>query len=156
MTSTTNQGTFDRNVATAKAFFNGFVESDIEAQMDMIADDLEYLPASYNGNVWLGKEEFRQVVQYFIDTFDDIIFTEGLGRTREESCGFFGGSAYPADADPSEISVVGTWTPTHRETGKKIYNKYFCILRFNEAGKINYCSEFFDASGIQVQLEAED
>ena len=87
--------------------------------MDMIADDLEYLPASYNGNVWLGKEEFRQVVQYFIDTFDDIIFTEGLGRTREESCGFFGGSAYPADADPSEISVVGTWTPTHRETGKK-------------------------------------
>ena len=38
--------------------------------------------------------------------------------------------------------------------GKKIYNKYFSIMRFDEAGKINYCSEFFDVSGIQVQLQA--
>ena len=108
-----------------------------------------------NGNVWLGKDEFRQVVQYFFDNFDDIIFREGVGHTSEESCGFFAGSVYPPNEDPNEISIVGTWTPTHRETGKKIYNKYFAIIRFNQAGKIDYCSEFFDASGIQVQLETE-
>ena len=155
MSTSANQAIFDRNVSTAKAFFNGFVERDIEGQMDLIAEDIKYSPASYNGNVWLGKDEFRQVVQYFFDNFDDIIFREGVGRTSEESCGFFAGSVYPPNEDPNEISIVGTWTPTHRETGKKIYNKDFSIMRFDEAGKINHCSEFFDVSGIQVQLQAD-
>ena len=154
MSTAENQATFERNVATIRAFFNGFIEQDLEGQMDLIADDLKYSPASYNGNVWLGKDELRQVLQYFFDNFDDIIFIEGLGRTSEESRGFFGGSGHPPNDDPNEINIIGTWTPTHRETGKKIYNKYFCIAKFNEAGKIDYLSEFFDANGIQVQLES--
>ena len=28
-------------------------------------------------------------------------------------------------------------------------------MRFDEAGKINYCSEFFNVSGIQFQLQAD-
>ena len=73
MSTTENQATFERNVATIKAFFNGFIERDIEGQMDLIADDLEYSPASYNGNVWLGKDELRQVLQYFFSIINQYI-----------------------------------------------------------------------------------
>ena len=44
--------------------------------------------------------------------------------------------------------------PTHVETGKQIFNKYHAVVEFNDAGKIVYVSEFWDASGIQVQLDS--
>jgi len=86
----------------------------------------------------------------------DFYYSTIIHKMRSQSCRIStsGGSSHPPNDDPNEINIIGTWTPTYRETGKKIYNKYFCIAKFNEAGKINYLSEFFDANGIQVQLES--
>ena len=82
------------------------------------------------------------------------VFHEGVGLTTGKSNGFFGGSAYPLNNNPNIVATYGTWTPTHIETGKKIFNKYHSVGEFNDAGKIVYFSEFWDVSGIQVQLES--
>ena len=44
--------------------------------------------------------------------------------------------------------------PIHAETGKQVFNKWHMVIEFNDAGKTVYLSDFFDANGIQVQLEA--
>ena len=147
------QEIFDRNVATIKAVFQGFIDNDLDAQMDLYADDVKLSLAQYNGNVLIDKEGIRETFKFFHDSFKDIIFHEGMGLTREKSNGFFGGSVYPQNDNPNVVAVYGTWTPTHIETGKKIFNKYHTVLEFNEAGKIVYASDFWDVSGIQVQLE---
>ena len=148
------QEIFDRNVATIKAVFQGFIDNDLDAQMDLYADDVKLSLAQYNGNVLIDKEGIREIFKFFHDSFKDIIFHEGMGLTREKSNGFFGGSVYPQNDNPNVVAVYGTWTPTHIETGKKIFSKFHAVLEFNEAGKMIYFCDFFDVNGIQVQLEA--
>ena len=132
----------------------GFADEDLDAQLGLMADDIQWNPAQYNGNVLVNKAGIREAIQWFYDNFKDIVFHEGIGLTREKSNGFFGGSVYPQNDNPNVVAVYGTWTPTHIETGKKIFNKYHTVLEFNDAGKIVYASDFWDVSGIQVQLEA--
>ena len=148
------QEIFDRNVATIKAWMQGMADEDLDAQMDLMADDVQYHPPQYNGSVLLNKEGIREGTQWWYDTFNDVIFHEGIGLTREKSNGFFGGSVYPQNDNPNVVVVYGTWTPIHAETGKQVFNKFHAVLEFNEAGKIIYFCDFFDVNGIQVQLEA--
>ena len=148
------QEIFDRNVATTKAWMQGMTDEDLDAQMDLMADDIQWNPAQYNGNVLVNKEGTGEATKWYHDNFKDIIFHEGMGLTREKSNGFFGGSVYPQNDNPNVVAVYGTWTPTHIETGKKLFSKFHAVLEFNEAGKIIYLSDFFDVNGIQVQLEA--
>ena len=148
------QEIFDRNVATTKAWIQGFADKDLDAQMDLKADDMQWSPPQYNGNVLVNKEGMRETLQWYHDSFKDIIFHEGMGLTREKSNGFFGGSVYPQNDNPNVVAVYGTWTPIHIETGKQVFNKWHGVIEFNEAGKMIYFCDFFDVNGIQVQLEA--
>ena len=148
------QEIFDRNVATTKAWMQGMADEDLDAQMDLMADDVQHHPPHYNGNVLVNKEGIREGTQWWYDTFNDIIFHEGIGLTREKSNGFFGGSVYPQNDNPNVVAVYGTWMPIHVETGKQVFNKWHAVIEFNDAGKIIYLSDFFDFNGIQVQLEA--
>ena len=148
------QEIFDRNVATTKAWIQCFADKDLDTLMDLMADDVQYHPAQYNGNVLVNKEGMREAIQWYYDNFKDIVFHEGIGLTREKSNGFFSGSVYPQNDNPNVVAVYGTWTPTHIETGKKIFSKFHAVLEFNEAGKMIYFCDFFDVNGIQVQLEA--
>ena len=148
------QEIFDRNVATTKAWIQGFADKDLDAQLGLMADDIQWNPAQYNGNVLVNKEGTGEATKWYHDNFKDIIFHEGMGLTREKSNGFFGGSVYPQNDNPNVVAVYGTWTPIHAETGKQVFNKWHGVLEFNEAGKIIYLSDFFDVNGIQVQLEA--
>ena len=43
------QEIFDRNVATTKAWIQGFADKDLDAQMDLKADDMQWSPPQYNG-----------------------------------------------------------------------------------------------------------
>ena len=67
---------------------------------------------------------------------------------------FIGGSDQPQNDNPNVIAAYGTWMPIHRKTGKQVFNQWHMVIEFNEAGKMIYLSDFFDANGIQVQLEA--
>ena len=142
-----------RNLETTKAWMQGMTDEDLDAQLDLMADDAQWNPAQYNGNVLVNKEGTGEALKWYHDNFNDVIFHEGLDLTSKKSDGFFGGSVYPQNDNPNVVAVYGTWTPTHIETGKKIFNKYHTVLEFNDAGKIVYASDFWDVSGIQVQLE---
>jgi len=99
----------------------------------------------------------REAIKTFFDIFDFChpdFFHEGMGLTPEKSNGFFGGSVYPQNDNPNVVAAYGTWMPIHRETGKQVFNKWHMVIEFNEEGKMIYLSDFFDANGIQVQLEA--
>ena len=148
------QEIFDRNVATIKAWMQGFADEDLDAQMDLMADDVQWNPAQYNGNVLVNKEGTGEALKWYHDNFNDVIFHEGLDLTSKKSNGFLGGSVYPQNDNPNVVGVYGTWMPIHMETGKQVFNKWHAVIEFNDAGKIIYLSDFFDFNGIQVQLEA--
>ena len=148
------QNIFARNLATTKAWMQGMTAEDLDAQLDLMADDAQWNPAQYNGNVLVNKEGTGEALKWYHDNFNDVIFHEGLDLTSKKSDGFFGGSVYPQNDNPNVVAVYGTWTPVHAETGKQVFNKWHGVLEFNEAGKIIYLSDFFDVNGIQVQLEA--
>ena len=82
-------------------------------------------------------------------------FQEGVGLPGDDGAGFYAGSYYPDLDNPNAVRVYGTWTPTHKETGKKVSNKWYGLIIFNEDGKISFFSDWFDVNGIQVQIEAE-
>ena len=150
------QEIFDRNVATTKAWIQCWLDEDLDTLMDLKADDMQWKPAQYNGNVLVNKEGMGEAIKDFFDTFDfrfPGVFREGLDLTREKSNGFFGGSVYPQNDNPNVIAAYGTWMPIHKETGKQVFNKWHGILEFNEAGKITSVNEFWNPGGIQVQLE---
>ena len=148
------QEIFAGNLATTKAWMQGMTDEDLDAQLDLMADDAQWNPAQYNGNVLVNKEGTGVALKWYHDKINDVIFHEGLYLTSKKSDGFFGGSVYPQNDNPNVVAVYGTWTPVHAETGKQVFNKWHGVLEFNEAGKIIYLSDFFDVNGIQVQLEA--
>ena len=59
------QEIFDRNAAGVKALFQVFADRNLDARMDLLANDARYSPAQYYGNVLLGKEEMKEVFNFF-------------------------------------------------------------------------------------------
>ncbi|MCS5615147.1 MAG: nuclear transport factor 2 family protein, partial [Candidatus Marinimicrobia bacterium] len=150
-----NQDTFDRNVGTIKTWIQGFKDKDLEAQIALYADTVKWSPPDYNGNVMVGLKGIVDILSFYHNNFDNITFQEGVGLPDDDGAGFYAGSYYPDLDNPNAVRVYGTWTPTHKETGKKVSNKWYGLIIFNEDGKIAYFSDWYDVNGIQVQLEAE-
>ena len=77
------QEIFDRNVATTKAWIQGFADKDLDAQLGLMADDIQWNPAQYNGNVLVNKEGTGEATKWYHDNFIDVIFHEGLDLTSK-------------------------------------------------------------------------
>jgi len=155
-----NSRIYDRNVASIRAFVQGFADKDLDAQMALFADSAMWSPPEYNGNVWVDADAMREVLQGYHDNFEDITFEEGidLGMGGERQPAFWSGSLYPsgtATSVPNNIRIYGTWRSIHSETGKEVFNKWYGLMFFNEAGKIVRFTDWFDVNGMQVQIEAE-
>ena len=155
-----NIATFDRNVASIRAFIQGFADEDLEAQMALFSDTALWSPPEYNGNVWVNMEAMRGALKYYHDTYDDITFDEGidLGMGGEKQPAYWGGSVYPSETAsdlPNNVRIYGTWRAVHSETGKVIYNKWYGLMFFNADGKIGRFTDWFDVNGMQVQIDAE-
>ncbi|UJH67769.1 nuclear transport factor 2 family protein [Allomuricauda sp. SCSIO 65647] len=149
---------FDKKVETIRAFFQAHCDENLEAQSAMLADSLVWSPPSYNGNKWLGKEEFLAAIKGYHDGFDNIKYQEGVVTADSIVGGFYSGSHYPketATKNPNVIRVYGTWTGTHAESGQEVGVKFFNLTTFNEDGKIATMSDYFDLGSL-VPKEAED
>ena len=71
---------------------------------------------------------------------------------------FYAGSVYSDDEpsmDPNGIRQYGTWTATHKASGKKIGVKWYAIASFNDDNKIAMVTEYWDVNGLAAQLAAE-
>lgn len=149
---------FDQKVATIRAFFQAHADEDLEAQAAMLADTVKFSPPNYNGNQWLGKEEFLAAIKGYHDNFENIKYKEGVITADSIVGGFYSGSVYPketAETAANAIRVYGTWTATHTASGQEMGVKFFNLTTFNEDGKIATLSDYFDLSGL-VPKEPEN
>ena len=155
-----NQTIFDRNVASIRAFVQAFADKDLDAQMALFSDTAMWSPPQYNGNVWVGKDDLREVLAGYHENYENITFEEGidLGLGDERQPAFWSGSVYPpetATSLPNNIRIYGTWRSIHIESGNAVYNKWYGLMFFNEAGKIVRFTDWFDVNGMALQIAGE-
>lgn len=149
---------FDKTVALIKALYKAHEDEDMEAMTAMVSDTLKFSPPYYNGNQWLGKEEFLAGIKGYHEGFENIKYTSGISMPDSLANGYWSGSVFPketATMSLTAIRVYGTWTATHTESGKDIGVKFFALMSFNEDGKLAQTSEYFDVNGLAVQIAAE-
>jgi len=157
-TEAPDYATFDKSAAVLSSFLQAHCDEDLEALTAMLSDTLKWSPPFYNGNKWLGKEDFLPVLKNYHDGFEDIRYTAGITLADTTGSGVFAGSVFPKDvatSDPSTIRQYGTWSAKHTETGKMIGVKWYAIGSVNDDGKIVMWTEYFDANGIAVQIAEE-
>lgn len=159
MEPTADHADFNKKVETIRAFFQAHADEDIEAQEAMLADTLKFSPPNYNGNKWVGKEEFLAAIKGYHDNFENIRYHEGVITADNGTVGgFYSGSVYPKETAETKANVIrtyGTWTATHTESGQEMGVKFFNLSTFNEDGKIATLSDYFDLSSL-VPKETEN
>ena len=111
-------------------------------------------------NEWVDMVAFKEAILGYHQNFDNITFEEGidLGMGGDPQPAFWSGSVWPtenATSAPNNIRIYGTWRAVHTESGKVVYNKWYGLMFFNEAGKVVRFTDWFDVNGMQVQINAE-
>ncbi|MDG2341670.1 MAG: hypothetical protein P8L24_01210 [Cytophagales bacterium] len=131
---------FEKNKAIADKTFNLFVAKDLEGMMDVYMEDLIWSPANTTDS--LSKDAFREGMMGWMSEFDQFEFVDR--------------QYYPGVGDnfvpDGSVRTYGTWLGTHK-SGKQTVTKYYCVLQFNEDGKITADLEWFDFGGVFDQLE---
>jgi limonene-1,2-epoxide hydrolase len=146
---------FDKNVEVVQAFIKAHSDENLDAIKAILSDTLQYSPAEYNGNQWLGKEEFVTHVKGYHDNFDNIKFVSGIATPNTKVNGFWSGSVFPketANSAGDNVRTYGTWSATHTASGKDIGAKWFALIGVNSDGQIASFSDYFDVNGLAVQI----
>ena len=55
---------FDRNVEVVRSFIKAHSDENLDAIQSILSDTLQWSPAEYNGNKWLGKEDYLPSYSY--------------------------------------------------------------------------------------------
>ena len=150
---------FNEKIAVIRAFFKAHCEEDFDTMNAMVADDFRWSPPDYNGNQWLGKEEFMTAIKGYHDNFDNIKYTEGIVMPDSTVNGFWSGSIFPIETANTSAAIIrtyGTWTATHTESSKEIGVKFFSLNAVNDEGKIIQSSDYWDLNGLAAQIAAEE
>jgi|TARA_B100000427_G_C15468408_1_gene577343 hypothetical protein len=133
---------FEKNVQFLKdTWIQGYEQENFEQAISFMADSIQW-HAPAGGSV--GIESLKESVQFWLDNFEDISFTEGEGLPGTD-VGFWGGNTYPvseAMAGPNNVRMYGTWRMTNSNTGKSASVKSYCVLSFNEDGKVHSVTEY--------------
>ena len=140
---------FERNVNTFKnGIVKGFKEENVGVSMEMFADSLKWNnPEGILGGEPKSYQDLKDVLTFYMENFDNITFKDDV---------YFGGSLYSSNElsdSPNAVRVFGNWNTVHTESQAKIEHKWMGILWFNEDGKVYQFSDFFDVSGLALQIE---
>lgn len=149
---------FNKKVEVIRSFIKAHENEDLNAQGEVMADTLRWSPPFYNGNEWLGKEDYLAILKTYQENFDNIKFAEGISMGDGLLNGMWAGSVFPeseASSEANAIRVYGTWTATNSETGKEHGFKWYAIAWINDDGKLAQFTEYFDLGGIANQIAAE-
>ena len=138
--------TFSNHVESWKMAASGFTSEDPEKVMSIFADSLTWNNPEALMNVTKTKADLTAAVNFYINTFDNITFTEDV---------YYGGSLYSSEetsSSPNGLRVYGNWSFTDPETGADVAYKWMGVLRFNEDGKVFDFADWFDVSSIPSQI----
>jgi len=133
---------FEKNVQTIKdSWVKGYEEANSEKVVSFMADSIQWNGPS---GTTVGIESLKESVQYWMENFEDMSFTEGSGLPGTD-VGFWGGNTYPASeamAGPNNVRMYGTWSMTNSSTGKSAKVKSYAVLSFNSDGKVHSVTEY--------------
>ncbi len=144
---------FEKNVQTIKdTWIQGFEEENFDTAISFLADSIQW--TGPNGST-VGIESVKQSVQYWMDTFDQMTYTEGEGLPGTD-VGFWGGNTYPvseAMAGPNNVRMYGTWSMKNSQTGKTAKTKHYVVLSFNEDGQVHSATEYAFFGDVNASFE---
>ena len=133
---------FNKNKDIADKVFDLFIAKDLDGMLNMYSDDLIWSPANTNDS--LSKAAFKEGMTGWMTEFEVFSFDER--------------QYYPGVDDNyvpnGSVRVYGTWNGTHN-SGAKTVTKYYCVLEFNDDGKIVTDLEWFDLGGVFDQIESQ-
>ena len=151
--SETDSNTFEQNVQTIKdAWIQGFEEENLEKAISFMADSIKW--TGPNGNT-VGMESLKQSIQYWMETFDEMTYSEGDGLPGTD-VGFWGGNTYPvsqAMSGPNNVRMYGTWSMKNTASGKTAKTKHYAVLTFNEDGKVHTATEYASFDEVRNSFE---
>ena len=149
----TDSNTFEQNVQTIKdTWIQGFEEENLEKAISFMADSIKW--TGPNGNT-VGMESLKQSIQYWMDTFDEMTYSEGDCLPGTD-LGFWGGNTYPvsqAMSGPNNVRMYGTWSMKNTTTGKTAKTKHYAVLTFNEDGKVHTATEYASFDDVRSSFE---
>ena len=151
--SETDSNTFEQNVQTIKdTWIQGFEEENLEKAISFMADSIKW--TGPNGDT-VGMESLKQSIQYWMETFDEMTYSEGDGLPGTD-VGFWGGNTYPvsqAMSGPNNVRMYGTWSMKNTTTGKTAKTKHYAVLTFNEDGKVHTATEYASFDEVRNSFE---
>ena len=151
--SDTDSNTFEQNVQTIKdTWIQGFEEENLEKAISFMADSIKW--TGPNGDT-VGMESLKQSIQYWMETFDEMTYSEGDGLPGTD-VGFWGGNTYPvsqAMSGPNNVRMYGTWSMKNTESGQTAKTKHYAVLTFNEDGKVHTATEYASFDEVRNSFE---
>ena len=148
-----DSNTFEQNVQTIKdTWIQGFEEENLEKAISFMADSIKW--TGPNGNT-VGMESLKQSIQYWMETFDEMTYSEGDGLPGTD-VGFWGGNTYPvsqAMSGPNNVRMYGTWSMKNTASGETAKTKHYAVLTFNEDGKVHTATEYASFDEVRNSFE---
>jgi len=135
---------YGKNVETVKRFLELQAnESNIDAQMSMVAEELEWQPA-FHGVVPIGKEAFKAYLLNWQNEMEAVMYTPS---------NYLPGVLVETGLSDGSVRSYGEWTGIHTATVKKWAFISYHTWDFKE-GKIISGGDYFDAGGLMAFLQA--
>ena len=137
-----NHPDFEANVETVMTLFElQASESDPQAQLDLMHEDLEWQPPFF-GSEPISKSQYADYSKSWQDTMEDVVYTATnyLPGVNSET-GILDGS----------VRSYGTWTGVHSETGKSWELSSYHTFDFKD-GLVVSGGDYFDAGGFIASL----
>ena len=137
---------YEQNTETVKAFLKlQGEETDVNAQMALIHEDLEWQPA-FHGSVPIGKEDFKEYLLNWQDVMEETVYTPR---------NYLPGVLADTGLQDGSVRSYGKWTGVHSATGKKWELIAYHTWDFKD-GKIIAGGDYFDAGGLIASLQVEE
>ena len=137
---------YEQNTETVKAFLKlQGEETDVNAQMALIHEDLEWQPA-FHGSVPIGKEDFKAYLLNWQDVMEETVYTPR---------NYLPGVLADTGLQDGSVRSYGKWTGVHSATGKKWELIAYHTWDFKD-GKIIAGGDYFDAGGLIASLQVEE
>ena len=134
---------YEKNLVTAKKFFELFSSEDTEAQKPLICPGVTHY-SPFIGSEGSKYDEFLANNKQWMDNFDDITYTPTSWTPGADADGKSNG----------EVKTYGTWTAKSVATGNEITVRAHHYFTFNGSGQIHEIGDFFDATGVMAQAMA--
>lgn len=129
---------FEKNVATAKKFYQSFADKNLDEMRTFVTDDYIWSPPP-TGVDSLDIDTWFSAMQGFNNAYNDIEFTKPL---------YFAG--LDENQKPNgDVRVYGTWKSLNAQTNRPVEMDYYAVLFFNEDGKIKHQTEWYNTEDLE-------